>query len=147
MRIPYHVLVVVTDGRRMLFLRNEGDADYPDLRLETAREQDNPPAHEQGTDAPGRSFSSVGHGRSAYSNADFHEIAEDRFAVETAELLKEKALAGTFREMILVAPPRVLGDLRPHLHREVVRRIIGELDRDLTGEPVWEIEKALQKAD
>ena len=46
--------VLVGDGRRALFLYNHGDPDLLDLRVIDARVDENPSAHEQGTDAPGR---------------------------------------------------------------------------------------------
>ena len=69
---------------------------------------------------------------------------EDR--AEAAELLKKRALANEFESLIVVAPPKTLGELRKHYHKEVSRRLIGELDKDLTGHPVPDIEKALNAA-
>ena len=49
---------------RRLLLRNEGDADFLNLKTERVFTDHNPPTHEQGTDRPGRTFSSMGVGRS-----------------------------------------------------------------------------------
>jgi|SRR5690242_13867324 protein required for attachment to host cells len=146
MQVPHDAFVVVADGRKMLFFRNEGDAVYPNLVVERVREQDNPPAREQATDAPGVAFSSSGPGRSTYEETDFHQLEEDRFAAETAERLRKRALANDFEKLIVVAPPRTLGELRKHYHKEVTDRLIGELDKDLTGHPVKDIETALINA-
>lgn len=146
MQLPHDTFVVVADGRKMLFFRNDGDAAHPNLIVERKREQDNPTDREQGTDTPGRSFSSVGPGRSAYEETDFHQLEEDRFAAETAELLKKRALAGDFEKLVIVAPPKTLGELRKNYHKEVESRLIGEIDKTLTGHPVEEIEAALQAA-
>lgn len=143
MQVPHKAFVVVADGRKMLFLRNEGDADYPNLQVERKREQDNPSNGEQTTDAPGRSFSSMGAGRSAYEETDFHQLEEDRFAAETAELLKKRALENDFESLIIVAPPRTLGELRKNYHKEVAQRLTGEIDKDLTRHTLADIEKAL----
>jgi protein required for attachment to host cells len=40
-----------------------------------------------------------------------------------------------------VAPPRTLADLRHALHADVKALIVGEIDKDLTKHPVWEIER------
>ncbi|MBY8827173.1 host attachment family protein [Hephaestia mangrovi] len=146
MQVPHDAFVVVADGRKMLFFRNDGDAAYPNLIVERVREQDNPPNRDQATDGPGTSFSSVGNGRSSYEETDFHQLEEDRFAAETAERLRKRALANNFEKLIVVAPPRTLGELRKHYHKEVSSRLIGELDKDLTGHPVREIEIALVNA-
>ncbi|MBA15367.1 MAG: Host attachment protein [Sphingomonas sp.] len=147
MQVPHKAFVVVADGRKMLFLRNEGDADYPNLQVERVREQDNPPDREQSTDAPGTTFSSVGHGRSSYQETDFHQLEEDRFAAQTAELLKKRALNNDFESLIVVAPPRTLGELRKNYHKEVEARLAGELDKDLTGHSIADIEKLLLNAE
>ena len=146
MLVPHDAFVVVADGRKMLFFRNEGDAAYPNLIVERVREQDNPPDREQSSDAPGSAFSSNGSGRSSYEETDFHQLEEDRFAAETAERLRKRALANNFEKLIVIAPPRTLGELRKHYHKEVSGRLIGELDKDLTGHPVREIELALVNA-
>ncbi|MFN3389722.1 MAG: host attachment family protein [Allosphingosinicella sp.] len=144
MQVPHKSFVVVADGKKMLFFRNEGDAEFLKLEVERKREQDNPPDRVQGRDEPGRTFdSSGGAGRSAYEETDFHQLEEDRFAHETAELLKKRALRNEFESLIIVAPPRTLGELRKHYHKEVEKRLAGEIAKDLTGHPVAEIEKII----
>jgi protein required for attachment to host cells len=157
MQIPHNAYVLVADGSKMLFFRNEGDADYLKLEVEAEREEENPKDSDQGRSEPGRTFSSnrgdprtggygstVGAARSAYSETDFHQLQKDNFAHEAAEMLKEKALANAFEKLIVVAPPRTLGELRKHYHKEVEARIAGEVAKDLTNMPVSEIEKVLQ---
>ena len=128
---------------KMLFLRNEGDATHPNLQLERKRVQENPSNGAQKTDAPGRSFQSVGARRSAYEETDFHQLEEDRFAAETAELLRKRALENDFESLIVIAPPRTLGELRKHYHKEVENRLAGEIDKDLTRHTIPEIEQAV----
>ncbi len=143
MLLPHNAFVVVADGRKMLFLRNEGDATHPNLQVERKRVQENPANGAQKTDAPGRSFQSVGARRSAYEETDFHQLEEDRFAAETAELLRKRALENDFESLIVIAPPRTLGELRKHYHKEVENRLAGEIDKDLTRHTIPEIEQAL----
>lgn len=145
MQVPHKSFVVVADGEKMLFFRNEGDAEFPKLEVERKREQDNPPTREQKTDEAGRTFdASGGAGRSAYEETDYHQLEEARFAAETAELLKKRALRNDFENLIIVAPPRTLGELRKHYHKEVEKRLVGEIAKDLTGHPVEQIEKIIQ---
>jgi protein required for attachment to host cells len=143
MHVPNNAFVVVTDGEKMLFLRNEGDNEYPRLLVERKREQDNPADRDQKTGSPGRSFDSSGPGRSAYEETDFHQLEEDRFATETAALLKKRALRNEYDRLIIVAPPRTLGELRKHYHKEVEKRLAGEIAKDLTGHPIEEIERII----
>ena len=144
MQVPHNTVVVVADGKKMLFFRNEGDSEYPKLEVERKREQEDAADRDQKTDGPGRTFdSSGGAGRSAYEEVDFHQLAEDRFAAETAAMLKDRALRNEFESLIIVAPPRTLGELRKHYHKEVEKRLTAEIAKDLTGHPVPEIEKIL----
>ena len=144
MQVPHGSVVVVADGAKMLFFRNEGDAEFPKLEIERKREQENLKDEEMKTSEPGRTFdASGGPGRSSYEETDFHQLEEDRFAAETAELLKRRALRNDFESLIIVAPPRTLGELRKHYHKEVEKRLAGEIAKDLTGHPVEEIEKII----
>ena len=145
MQVPHNTFVVVADGRKMLFFRNEGDSEFPKLQVERKQVQENPADRDQKTDAPGHTFdASGGAGRSAYEEVDFHQLEEDRFAAETAEMLKKRALRNEYDSLIIVAPPRTLGELRKHYHKEVEKRLSAEVAKDLTGHPVAEIEKILQ---
>lgn len=146
MRIANKSLVVVADGRKMLFFRNEGDGLHPNLTVDIVREQENPADRDQKSDAPGLSFSSGGFSRHSYSEVDFHQQEEDRFASEAAALLRKRALANDFESLIIVAPPRTLGEMRKHYHKEVESRLVGEIAKDLTGHPVDAIEKIIVAA-
>ena len=61
-------------------------------------------------------------------------------------MLKKRALSHKLDKLIVVAPPKTLGQLRKHYHKEVESRIAGELAKDLTGHTVPDIEQALIKA-
>jgi protein required for attachment to host cells len=144
MQVPHNTFVVVADGKKMLFFRNEGDSEFLKLEVDRKREQELPADRDLKRDESGRTFdASGGAGRSAYEETDFHQLEEDRFAAETAELLKKGALRNEFESLIIVAPPKTLGELRKHYHKEVEKRLAGEIAKDLTGHPVTEIEKII----
>ncbi|WP_428648917.1 host attachment family protein [Roseibium sp.] len=140
-RLKRHGWVVVADGTKALFLRNEGDAKFPNLRIFQKKEQENPPNRDQVSDRPGRFNDSSQPHRSAASETDWHRLAEDRFAADLADLLYKRAHKGDFDNVILVAAPSVLGEVRKHLHKEVASRVIAEIDKDLTNHSVDDIEK------
>ena len=54
MRIPHDALIVVADGRKMLLLRNEGDAERLNLQVEHKDIHENPKDRDQKSDAAGR---------------------------------------------------------------------------------------------
>ncbi|MGQ0659959.1 host attachment family protein [Sphingosinicella sp.] len=146
MQLPNNSLVLVADGRKSLFFRNEGDGAFPNLSIEDKAEFANPAHHEQASDTAGQSMKTMDGRGGSMEEVDFHRQEEDRFAAELAETLKSRALANEFEALIIVAPPRTLGALRKHYHKEVERRILGEVPKDLVNLPVPEIEKALQGA-
>ncbi|MDE0879842.1 MAG: host attachment family protein [Sphingomonas bacterium] len=146
MQIPHKSVVLVADGRKMLFLRNEGDADHPNLIVEQKQRQDNPSNTEQTTHRAGQASSTQGGVRSSVEPTDFHQIEEDRFAADAADMLKMRAFDNDYESLIIVAPPRTLGEMRKHYHKEVSDRLSGEIDKDLTGHPIDEIETIIQKA-
>lgn len=146
MKIDHDALVMVVDGGKMLLFRNHGDASYPHLEVEEALELNNPPDNEQASDAPGRAYSSVGTARSAVEQTDFHELEEMRFAADAMDRLNNRALANDFESLIIVAPPRTLGTLRKHYHKELKTRLSGEVAKDLSGHPVAEIEEILAQS-
>jgi protein required for attachment to host cells len=138
--------VLVGDGHRALFLENHGDPDLLDLRVIETHVDVNPPTREQGSDAPGRAFPSVGKGgRSAVEPTDWHELEKEHFAREMATRINKAAESGELNEIVIVAPPRVLGELRKLLSTKAQTKVCGELDKDLTRHPLPEIEKALAR--
>ncbi|WP_284164757.1 host attachment family protein [Frigidibacter sp. SD6-1] len=142
-RIGAKAWVLIADGEKALFLENVGDA--RDLHLQVVRKetQSNPPSAEQGTDRPGRMSDGPSGHRSALDDTDWHELGKHRFAKDLARDLYRYALDGRFSEIVIVAAPAVLGDLRKELHEEVLSRIVAEIPKTLTGHPVQDIEKLL----
>lgn len=136
--------VVVADGEKALFLRNDGDEEYPNLVVLREIEHPNPPSREQGTDRPGR-YPDAGTAShlSAVEETDWHRLEKERFAKELADRLYRLAHAHKFERLVIVAPPRVLGDLRPELHKEVVSRVAAEVAKDLVNQPIDRIETLL----
>jgi len=144
LRIPHHAFVFVGDGRKALFLRNDGDEKFPNLRTEKVFEDENPPSHEQGTERPGH----IGKGsqpgrRSAVEPTDWHDIEEHHFARKVAAALEQVIRTRKVKALVIVAPPRTLADLRNAFHADVKARIIAEIHKDLTKHPVGDIEKHL----
>ena len=142
--IPHDALVFVGDGQKALLLRNAGDAEFPNLVAERVFHDDNPPTHEQGTDRPGRGFESAGsERRSGMETTDWHDLEKHRFADRVAAVMERLVRARKMKDIIIVAPPRTLAELRHVFHADVKSRIVAEVDKDLTNHPVSEIEKHL----
>ena len=141
LHIPHNALVLIGDGQKALFLRNKGNPRRVTLAVERILERDNPPTREQGTDRPGRASASVGAARSAMEEVDWHHIAKERFAGELAEALYRYAHANRFEKLVIIAPPKTLGELRKAFRAEVAARIAAEIPKELTSHPVAQIER------
>jgi protein required for attachment to host cells len=145
MQIDHDAMVLVADGRKMLFFRNKGDDVHPNLEAEQVKQQDNPSHLEQASDRAGQSRG-VGTAQGTMGENDFHVLEEQRFAAEAADLLKRRAFANDYEKLIIVAPPTALGEMRKHYHKEVASRLVGELAKDLTNHPVPEIERIIAES-
>lgn len=145
-RLKHDLWVLVADGEKALFLRNQGDHDYPNLEVVREMIEENRPTHEQGTDRPGRLADGPTAHRSAVADTDWHRVAKERFADEIAARLYRMAHRGDFEHIVLVAPPVVLGEMRKKLHKEVQKRIAAEIPKELTGHTTSDIEKILVQA-
>jgi protein required for attachment to host cells len=145
MRVPHDSYVLVADGAKMLFFRNEGDAENINLKVVAAEQQADLADRDIKTDTAGQKPAGAGPGGSTAGEADFHQQAEDRFAAEAAERINRAALANEFETLIIVAAPKTLGELRKHYHKQVEAKISAEIAKDLTGHSVDKIEAILQK--
>jgi protein required for attachment to host cells len=144
LQIPHDAFVFVGDGRKALFLRNDGDEKFPNLKTERVFVDENPPTREQGTDRPGRVFERAGTTvRSGVETTDWHDLEEHRFAQRAAAAMEKLVRQRKVKTLVIVAPPRALADLRHAFHADVKSRIIAEIGKDLTKHPVDEIEKHL----
>jgi protein required for attachment to host cells len=135
--------VVVCDGAKALVLENVGDEMFPNLKTKEVYQQEDPVTRDQGTDAPGRAFSSVGEVRSAMEQTDWHEQGERRFLEKLAARLDGAVQAGEVKSLVIAAPPRALGALRQAYSQGLRNVLVAEVDKDLVRMPVHEIEKHL----
>ena len=142
-QIPHDAIVFIGDGRKALFLRNRGDEKFPNLRTERVFVDTNPATHEQGSERPGRSFSSMGPWRSAVESTDWHHLEQHKFVRAVSAALEKLVREQDVKALIIAAPPRTLADLRHDLHGDVKARLLAEVGKDLTKQPLYEIEKHL----
>jgi protein required for attachment to host cells len=107
------------------------------------------------SDRPGRAFDSAGrgqsgdaatHGRHAMEpSTDPHRYAEYEFARDLSDYLEKAANEHRFDRLVLVAAPKVLGDLRDLLPKTVHGKIVTEIDKDLTKIPTRDLGRHLDQ--
>jgi len=135
--------VAVADGEKALILQNMDTDTKPDLRILSAREIENPPSRDQAAARPGRMNDGKAGSlrKSAFAETDFHKLGKTQFARDLSACLNKAALADAFDRLILFAPPATLGELRSHFNPDLKARLVAEIDKDLTGHPVEDIER------
>jgi protein required for attachment to host cells len=143
MAIPHGALVLVADGKKMLWLRNQGDSDLIDLRTESHDQRDDPMDREIKTDAPGTQGQRWGDGRPAMDEVDFHQQGEDRWIRDAAEEVNRRALSNDFDALAVIIPPKALGEFRKKLHKEAERRLVLTVNKEMTDRPIPDIEELL----
>ena len=148
MPIPNRALVLVIDGRKMLFFRNQGDENQIDLRTEAHDERDDASFdRELKRDAPGTAAGGSSGGqalRPAMEETDFKQQEEDNWVKEAAEDLRKRALRNDFDHLCIVAPPKALGVLRKALHKEVEKRVVCTINKEMSGRPIPDIEALIE---
>jgi protein required for attachment to host cells len=88
------------------------------------------------TDRQGRSFSSVGSGRSAYEpDKSPEDLREQQFVERVAEELDAHLRSGDFDRLVIAADPTSLGNIRGKLSKPVADAVVAELPKDLTNIP------------
>ncbi|HEX2795342.1 MAG TPA: host attachment protein [Croceicoccus sp.] len=131
-------VILVTDGARMLLLRNVGSATHPNLKVLDHRQCDSLPNREIAADAPGISVSSVGAKRHSYDEGDPHGDQEARFVTAAAEAL-DAAIGNDAAPVVVAAAPSALRVLRRAYSPRVRKALAVELDRDFTHLSVEDI--------
>jgi protein required for attachment to host cells len=144
MKITHGALVLVADGQKSLLFRNEGDEKYPVLQMLSQESIANPATREEGSDRPGRSFSSISRRRSSVGQTDWHRQTEERFARHVAGVL-EDAAKDDDAELVIAAPPQFLGSLRDQLNASVKRRLVAEINKDLVHRETDVIAEAIAR--
>lgn len=68
----------------------------------------------------------------AETEHDPHKLGEERFARAVAQTLNEANLKHRFDRLVVVAPPRFLGDLRAELSHGAAGRVVASIHHDWT---------------
>jgi protein required for attachment to host cells len=132
MILPKGAIVAVVDGENLVLFRNTGDH-APHLSAMAS-----PSIDDSGSGSGGHHSSSA--------NPDNDTQAEDGFAHGVANVLNKWALSGKIDDLVVIAAPRTLGELRKHWHKQLEGKLLGEISKDLTGASPEQIASTIEKA-
>lgn len=132
MLLPHGCIIALVDGENFTVYRNAGSEAEPRLQTVDVTELDS------------SNHSDVGH-RSSHGNHADSLVNEDAHAKAAAGWLNAEVLGHRIDDLVILAPPRTLGELRKHYHpktREVLRC---DLAKDLAGFAPRDIIAALRE--
>ena len=136
--------IVIADATRARIAVNDGPGSGVTPVPGLAFEGRNLPGREIMSDRPGRTFDSSGRGRHGKEpRTGPREVEALRFLHDLAERLDEGRKQERYDRLVIVAPPKALGQLRQQLSAGVRDRITGALDKDLTHVPDHQLAKHL----
>lgn len=126
MLLPHGAIVALVDGKNFELYRNAGNEAEPELAAIDAPRLD-------------ASNHSGGSHRSSAGNHAVSLVAEDAHANAAAQWLNSEVLGHKIEKLVVIAPPRTLGELRRHYHKQTEQALVMELAKDLNGRPAAEI--------
>lgn len=135
--------VLIADGAKARLFRVDDRARRLDLVWEDASSAARSKTSQLMTDRQGRAFDSGPGGRRSAMEppSDPKRREKERFATRLATRLQDGLSQQA--QLVLVASPHTLGDLRAHLPADVASRVVLELAKDLTGSTPTELAEQL----
>lgn len=132
MLIPHGTLIAVVDGQNFNLFRNAGNEAEPELTALPSPALDS------------HNHSGAGHHSVPGNHAD-SLVAEDAHAGAAAAWLNQQVLGHKLDNLVVIAAPRTLGELRRHYHKQTEKVLLRELSKDLVGRKAPEILAALRE--
>lgn len=132
--------IVVADEEKALLLDNRGTGLAPVLHL--LKRIDSADVLAQSD----RSARDRDHSQQTTEPADYHRMAGQSLATAVAAHLEQARAEHGFEQLVLIAPPQVLGALRHALPESLRDEVLAEMPKTLTGHPLPHIAELLAEA-
>lgn len=129
--LAHNAVVLVADGGKAILFRNHGKGGEVSLREERKLSP-----HTMVNDGPSGSRP---------PEQSISQTSEATFVKHLADALLAMYEAGDFKELVLIADPRSLGELREAMAKPVASSIVDTMSKDLTNHKIADIEAALRK--
>ncbi|MEL7688547.1 host attachment protein [Citromicrobium bathyomarinum] len=132
MKLPHNAHVAVADGNRFMFLKNTGQIFEPKLEMVEQPDLD-----------PSNFSAGVRHQDDVSQRTGATDLNELAHGAAVAEWLNAKAVSGEVTQLLVLADPKTLGEMRRHYHSALEKALVGEIDKTVTGEPLDKIAKII----
>lgn len=146
MKLKTDTWVVVANGNKYLILHNLGWPDHLDLRVLKHHEIDVPQTQDLTRDRAGRQQPRFRPGISGFKQIDEHEARETAFAKQLVAKLNQRAEQKRFKDIVIIADPETLGEMRPTYSGLLKELLAGEIPKDLTNLTIPNIEAIVNAA-
>lgn len=135
MKLPHKAHVVLVDGENFVVMRNKGQPFEPNLEL-VGR-----------PDLSLTNFSAgVRHQDPGSQQPERNDLNELARAAAAAEWLNTRAIAGEIDQVLVIADPKKLGEMRRHYHTELEKRLVGEIPKTMIHDTTDRIAEAIAAA-
>lgn len=122
-------LIVVADRETARFFRHAS----PGATLEPSGGIDRPSPGDRNADRPGRMFESANQARHAMDPpTSYQELERQAMAADVANVVHAAIDDFEVDRVVLIAGPKILGELRQALRDSVRERVVLEIDKHLT---------------
>jgi protein required for attachment to host cells len=138
MLLPHGTVFAIVDGENFELYRNAGPEAEPRLAAMDSLdlEATNFSAGFRRQDGPTRHQARTGDGSRDALDEAAHVAAVTGW-------LNQQVLAKEIDQLVVVADPRSLGEMRRHYHKQLKDVLVGEVPKTLTGRPGAEIVRVL----
>ncbi len=141
---PVKTLYVIADGGRARFVERDGNGEFRTLASFVSSELHDR-SHDLGLDRPARVKESANTARHAVEpRRDLHVAAKEDFVKTVAQEIDTAHGRKRFDKLVLVAPPRVLTELREKLSDAMAKLAADSVQKDLTKVPDHDLAEHLK---
>jgi protein required for attachment to host cells len=137
---------VIADGGRARFVERDENGAFRTVLSFVASDM-HKRSSDLGRDRPARVKESANTARHAVEpRRDPHEAAKEDFIALVAEEIAAEHGSGQFDGLVLVAPPKVLTELKHKLSKPLAELVVDDLQKDLTKVPDHDLTQHLTPA-
>ena len=130
---------IIADGGRARFVERDETGAYRTVLSFVAADM-HKRSRDLGLDRPARVKESANAARHAVEpRRDLHEAAKEDFIALVAEDIEDGR--DQFDRLVLIAPPRVLTELKQKLSKPIAKIVVSDLQKDLTKVPDHDLAK------
>jgi protein required for attachment to host cells len=143
---PSRIWYVIADSGRARFVAQDENGAFRTVLSFVASDM-HKRSSDLGRDRPARVKESANTARHAVEpRRDLHEAAKEDFIALVAEEIAAEHGNGQFDQLVLVAPPKVLPELKQKLSKPMAALVVTDLQKDLTKIPDHDLTEHLAPA-